>query len=82
MNRPEKVIYTAKVHTILRLLTGGDGQDRAGPATSDTALRMACSNTSGGSAPVIRYRSLTITAGTLLIPARCHFSSASRTSSV
>ena len=41
MNRPEKVIYTAKVHAILKPLTGGDGQGRAGPATSDTASRMA-----------------------------------------
>jgi hypothetical protein len=33
---------------------GGDGQGRTGQATSDTALRMACSNASGGWAPVIR----------------------------
>ena len=31
-----------------------DGQGRTGQATSDAALRMACSNASGGWAPVIR----------------------------
>lgn len=31
-----------------------DGQRGTGQATSDTALRMACSNASGGWAPVIR----------------------------
>jgi hypothetical protein len=35
-------------------VTGDDGQGGTDQATSDTAFRMACSNASGGWAPVIR----------------------------